>query len=145
MGIQKREFYEGAALHRLIRGAPTARITYEQPVFVLNARLQLLLKYSTAGRSPWAFTFAEDEQRMMLARAAHRPLIIGLICGADAIAALPFESFLEVAPLQSAALRVTCVRKHREHFEIRGPEGSLGKKIAPSDWERLAQLNGEAS
>jgi hypothetical protein len=56
MGIKKQEFYEGAALHILAQAGTIRSITYAAPFFTLNEELLVLLKYSTKGRSPWAFT-----------------------------------------------------------------------------------------
>ncbi len=65
------------------------------------------------------------------------PLVIGLICGAVGIAALPYDDYAGIASIQDTALRVSCKRNHREHFEIVGPDGTLRGKIAPADWSNL--------
>lgn len=137
MAIQKQEFYEGAALHQLIRGAGDVRIRYVAPFFVLDERIQIHLKYSTRVRSPWGFTFNPDEQQLLLQRAATLPLLVGLVCGADGIAVLSFDQYTNIAAPRMAAIRVACFRKHREHFEITGPDGAVPGKVAPSDWHRL--------
>lgn len=140
MGIQKQEFYEGAALHQLIRGlSGTVSIAHSPPFFVFDGRLQVHLKYSTAKRSPWGFTFTVDEQLLLRGRAYEMPLVIGLICGADGVAALPYENYIRIASLKDAAFRVSCRRNHREHFEICGPDGILPGKVAPSDWVKLLE------
>lgn len=137
MAIQKQEFYEGAALHQLIRGAGEVLIRYVSPLFILNDRLQIHLKYSTIVRSPWGFTFNPDEQQLLLKRAAELPLAIGLVCGADGIVVLSFEQYAEIACPRATAVRIGCSRKHREHFVVSGPDGIVPGKIAPSDWHRL--------
>lgn len=137
MAIQKQEFYEGAALHQLIRNCRRAQVTYAAPLFVFDDRMQVHLKYSTGVRSPWGFKFNPDEQELLHQRSNELPLIIGLICGADGIAALPFERFAMIAALRNAAVRISCFRKHREHFEVSGPDGIVPGKIPPSDWQRL--------
>lgn len=135
MGIQKQEFYEGAALYRLIRGSDEAkRIAYVPPFFIVDGCLQIYLKYSTAKRSPWSYTFMPEEQELLCQHARSMPVVIGLICGADGVAAVPYEDYLKVAPIKSAALRVSCKRNHREHFEVGGPNGTLPEKIAPASW-----------
>lgn len=139
MGIQKQEFYEGAALHQLIRGSNGIDIVYVPPFFVVDGSLQLHLKYSTGKRSPWGFTFMPDEQLLLQQRAQQMPLVIGLICGADGVAALPYDQFIRVAQVKSMALRVSCRRNHREHFEVGGPDGTLPGKVAPSEWVRLVE------
>ncbi|KLD77943.1 hypothetical protein FZ025_05925 [Xanthomonas hyacinthi] len=138
MGIQKQEFYEGAALYQVIRGSSgLTSISRSPPLFVLDGRLQVHLKYSTAKRSPWGFTFMPDEQLLLRQRAQEMPLVIGLICGADGVAALPYEAYARVAQVKSAALHISCRRSHRQHFEIGGPDGVLPNKVAPSDWVKL--------
>ncbi len=138
MSIQKQEFYEGAALHRLVCSAQrTLRIALESPLLVFDERLQVHFKHSTKKTSPWGFTFTPDEQAMLEQRARRLPLVIGLICGSDGIAALAHADYVRVAPRQSTALRIACWRRHREHFEISGPSGALPSKVAPSDWDRL--------
>ncbi|AZK89163.1 hypothetical protein BO993_21950 [Xanthomonas oryzae pv. oryzae] len=140
MGIQKQEFYEGAALHQLIRGSSRLiSIQHSPPLFVFGSDLQIYLKYSTAKRSPWAFTFMPEEQVVLRQSAQKMPLVIGLICGADGVAALPYEAYVCVAQMKSVALRVSCKRSHRKHFEIGGPDGILPNKVAPSDWVRLLE------
>jgi hypothetical protein len=138
MGIQKQEYYEGAALHQLIRGlsGPTS-ICHSPPFFVFGGSLQVHLKYSTGKRSPWGFTFMPEEQVLLQQHAEVMPLVIGLVCGADGVAALPYDDYAHVARIRGAALRVSCKRGHRQHFEICGPDGVLPGKVAPSDWARL--------
>lgn len=137
MGIQKQEFYEGAALHLLLRSGTDARISYESPCFVIDDRLIIHLKYSTAKRSPWGFTFTPEEQRLLKERCMHRALSIGLVCGHDGIASLPYSHYIKIAPISELAHRITCARLHRQHFEISGPHGTLSRKVPPSDWANL--------
>lgn len=137
MGIQKQEFYEGAALHQIIRHGPGASLVYSVPVFTLDARVQLHLKYCTGKRSPWGFTFTADEQLLLLDLVAQLPLVIGLVCGADGVVALPFSEYLTIANPRNAAMRISCFRKHRGHFEVWGPDGRVPRKIPSSDWRRV--------
>jgi len=137
MSIQKQEFYEGAALHQLIRGSSRVNVLHVPPMFVLDERIQIHLKYSTAKRSPWGFTFTPDERKLMAERVEALPLVIGLICGADGVAALSYDSYASIAPAHGGALHLSCRRSHRERFEISGPTGILPGKVAPSDWAKL--------
>ncbi|MFC3716511.1 hypothetical protein ACFONC_10130 [Luteimonas soli] len=137
MGIQKQEFYEGAALHVLLRGGAGAHVAYRNPFFLIDDRILIYLKYSTGIRSPWGFTFTAMEQRLLYRKSIELPVTIGLVCGSDGVAALPFASYAGIASLRGLALRVSCSRAHRKHFEIGGPDGMLGYKVPPSDWSRL--------
>lgn len=136
MAIKKQEFYEGAALHLLARAGHITSIRYQPPVFLIND-IVVLLKYSTKSRSPWGFTFMPDEQLMLHDHTSRVKVAVGLICGSDGIAAFSRDDFRTVAPLRDTAIHVSCYRQHGEHYEVNGPEGALGRKIAPSAWRHL--------
>ena len=137
MAIKKQEFYEGAALHLIARTGRIANIRYEPPFFMFNDRIAVLLKYSTKNRSPWGFTFTADEQNLLQEVAPRFQTVIGLICGADGVAAFGYESYLSVASPRNAAVHISCYRRHREHYEVAGPDGWLDRKVAPSSWRKI--------
>jgi hypothetical protein len=139
MAIKKQEFYEGAALHLLARSGRITSIRYEPPLFVVNNQLLVLLKYSTRGRSPWGFTFMPDEQVLLQNRASESKIVIGLICGADGVAAFTYDDYRSVAALRKAAVHIACYRQHGEHYEVKGPDGRLDGKVAPSNWQRILE------
>ena len=139
MAIKKQEFYEGAAIHILARSGGIAGIKYESPLFFVNNHLLVLLKYSTRGRSPWGFTFMPDEQMLLYKRGAESKIIIGLICGADGVAAFTYDAYLKIAALRDSAIHLACYRKHGEHYEVSGPDGTFERKVSPSNWQRILQ------
>lgn len=139
MAIKKQEFYEGAALHILARTGGITSIRYEAPFFLLNDQVLVILKYSTRGRSPWGFTFMPDEQVLLQNRAAEFKIIIGLICGADGVAAFTFDAYRSVATPRKSAVHIACYRQHGEHYEVNGPDGRLDGKVAPSNWQRILE------
>jgi hypothetical protein len=140
MRIQKQEFYEGAALHRLARNGGIKSLRYESPLFVVNGGVLVLLKYSTRGRSPWGFTFTGDEQALMKEKAAGSRLVVGLICGADGVVAFHYQDLISVAAHKKYSLHVACYRQHGEHYAVKGPDGVLDGKVPPSNWPRILQL-----
>jgi hypothetical protein len=137
VAIQKQEFYEGAALHRLIRAGHLATIRYEPPFFHINDSMYVTLKYSTRTRSPWAFTFMPAEQALLDATAANACLYIGLVCGSDGVVALNYRDLRPLAAPRATAVHVSCYRGHGQHYEVNGPDGRLSRKVAPSDWGRI--------
>jgi hypothetical protein len=139
MAIKKQEFYEGAALHLLARTGGITTVRYEAPFFILNSHLLIYLKYSTRGRSPWGFTFMPDEQVLLQTRASKFEVMIGLICGADGVAALSYEGYNRIATVRKSAVHVACYRKHSEYYEVNGPDGRLDEKIAPSNWRKILE------
>jgi hypothetical protein len=143
VAIKKQEFYEGAALHLLTRGGGIAGLRYEPPFFILNNDVLVCLKYSTKGRSPWGFTFTVDERRLLRTRARNRRLVIGLICGADGVAAISYEDYRSIAGRKRSAIHIACYRKHGKHYGVFGPEGKLDRTIAPSVWQRILESEEE--
>jgi len=139
MAIKKQEFYEGAALHLLARTGGITSISYEPPLFVVNNHLLVLLKYCTKGRSPWGFTFVPEEQVLLHNRSAESKIVIGLICGADGVAAFTYDDYRKIAAPRHSAVHVACYRKHWEHYEVSGPDGTLDRKVAPSNWQRILE------
>jgi hypothetical protein len=139
MAIKKQAFYEGAALHIVARAGGVTNIKYDAPFFLLNDRLLVFLKYCTKGRSPWGFTFTPSEQIILAERNAKSEIIIGLVCGADGVAAISYNSYLKLAQPQASALHIACYRQHNEHYEIKGPSGVLSNKVLPSRWQRILE------
>ena len=140
MAIKKQEFYEGAALHLLARTNGVMTIGYEAPFFVINNLVLVHLKYSTRGRSPWGFTFTTDEQVLLQKNASQLKIVIGLICGADGVAAFSYDADRTVAAIRKSSVHIACYRKHGEHYEVNGPDGTLDGKVAPSNWQRILEL-----
>jgi hypothetical protein len=143
MPIKKQEFYEGAALHLLARRGGISGLRYDPPFFILNEELTVYLKYSTKGRSPWGFSFAIDEQSLLYTRATGCSTVIGLVCGADGVAAIGYEDYVSIAARRKSATHISCYRRHGEHYEINGPDGRLSSKVPPSNWQKLLQYRGK--
>ena len=142
MTLKKQEFYEGAALHLLARTGSVTSLSYVSPFFYFNKSVAALLKYSTKGRSPWGFTFTPEEQTLLqeTARNAAFRTVIGLVCGSDGVASFTYQSFQEIAPPRAAALHLSCYRPHRNHYEVCGPDGTLSRKVAPSNWQKILEF-----
>ena len=138
MTIKKQEFYEGAALHLLIRSDLVKTIRYDAPFFWLNETLAAYLKYSTKGTSPWSFTFAPHEHGHLNRTSSQSRVFIGLICGSDGVAAIDSDEFMSIAPSRSRSIHLSCARLHGEQYEVSGPDGLLDRKIPPSRWRRIA-------
>jgi hypothetical protein len=139
LAIQKQEFYEGAALYRVIRSGAVTSIRCEMPFFLLNERVRVTLKYSTKGRSPWGFTFMPSEQVLMEEHAQAGELLIGLICGSDGVVVLRYEEYRSIATPRDSALRIACFRKHGKHYSVKGPDGRHPAKVSPSAWRRILE------
>lgn len=136
MAIKKQEYYEGAALFKIINSAKKISISRETPFFLLDDKRRIYLKYSTANQAPWSFTFSLSEQSL-IAKNYREPVIIGLICGGDGVVALPSSLLMEIANFIGVNFSISCRRSHGSYYEVAGPDGISRKKIAPSDWDRM--------
>ena len=139
MAIQKQEYYEGAALHSLIRRSGEVHIRYSHPFFVLNGCQRAYVKYSTRGRSPWGFTFTPDECDILSRQIDGEPVIVALVCGSDGVASVRLELILESRGSENGPFRVSCYRDHKKHYRLKGPLGWLESAVAPSSWERTLE------
>lgn len=137
MAIQKQEFYEGAAIHRMVCFGGLKTISLSNHFFLCNDELLIYFKYSTRNRSPWGFTFGPDENESIADRVKKNRVFIGLICGSDGVAVIEAQELLRIGPAKTSSVRIACFRKHGEYYRISGPEGELERKIRPSDWTRL--------
>lgn len=97
MAIKKQAFYEGAALHLLAQTGRLTSLQYFSPFFLLNDRVIAYVKYCTRSRSPWAFTFTQYEQIQLHNAASRLPVVLGLVCGADGVAAVPSSDYPRIA------------------------------------------------
>ena len=137
MSIKKQEFYEGAALHLLARNVDNLQLRYESPYFILNGEILVYFKYSTKGRSPWGFTLNATERKELDGCRAEYEMIVGLICGDDGVAAVSYDELSTLIDHSVDASHISCYRKHHEHYEVNGPNGTLSFKVAPSAWPRI--------
>ncbi len=80
-----------------------------------------------------------DEQVLLQDRASESQIIIGLICGADGVAAFPYDSYRKVATQRASAIHIACYRNHGEYYEVNGPDGTLDGKVAPSNWFKILE------
>jgi hypothetical protein len=78
-----------------------------------------------------------DEQVLLQSLAAESKVVIGLICGADGVAAITYDVYLKVAAPRQSAIHIACYRKHGEHYEVNGPDGKLDRKVPPSNWQKI--------
>lgn len=142
MAIQRLEFYEGAALHRLIRSLGEVRLRVDRGGFILDERLCIYFKYRTRTRSPWTFTFSANERKLITSHAMTMRVVVGLVCGSDGVAALEYHDFAAVAGDGDSQIAISCSRGYDEHYAVGGPATELSRKIAPSAWGRLLAKKG---
>ena len=137
MAFSKQAFYEGAALHSLIRTNVNVKVHYANPFYIVNDVVAVLFRYSTKNRSPWQFQFSILDHALLETESNKSKVVVGLICGADGIVALSYEKYAELKKSSDVSISISCYRNHGEHYEISGPNGVLDGKISPSTWQKI--------
>lgn len=143
MGVMKHEFYEGAAVLRLIKASRGLSVRHEAPFLVFERDLAVYLKYNARGRSPWGFAFSSEELASVRSRGAASPVFVALVCGSDGVVLLQEREVSILLGDGEAGGRIGCARSHGGHYHVSGPEGSLPSKIPPGRWTRLLSVGAE--
>ena len=135
--LDKSAYYHGAAIVRLIDDERCRSIRKRGHLgYIVNDRTFLFLKYTTGARSPWGFTFdQEDVDRCAKMAEEYDDLYIGLICGGDGICALYWHEVIIL--LGTTAGHISARRKHNHSYSLRGTEGTLTRKVPQNRWPSL--------
>ena len=135
--LEKLEYYHGAAIIRLLEDERCGDIKRHKLLgYVVNLHTFILLKYSTKGRSPWGFTFdQEDVDRASRVAADYQRVILGLICGGDGICAINWEEGRRLLADQPG--RIAVGRKHNHSYSVWGTAGELKWKVPVNRWPSL--------
>jgi len=139
--IEKREFYHGAALVRLLEDARCKRVGKHEFGYIVNDTTFVFLKYTTKSRSPWRFSFSIDEvRRLNLLASQFREIIISMVCGGDGVCAVSWRDASKL--LGDKAGWICARRKFNEQYSVAGQAGPLPGKISLRTWPSIAFGNG---
>lgn len=135
--LDKTEYYHGAAVVRLIRDKHCVSVRKRDNLgYVVNDRSFVLLKYTTKSRSPWGFTFdQEDVDRCVKMAEEYNSVYVGLVCASDGICALTWHEIDEL--LKGKAGRIAVDRKHNKSYSVWGTAGELKRKVSVNRWPGL--------
>lgn len=138
--IDKREFYHGAALVRLLEHPSCESVKRWRNVYVVNGETVVMIKYTTKHRSPWRFTFSQDDVRFIGSMlSSRRRLIVAFVNGGDGITALTTEEVHTV--LGDDPGWISMARKFHEQYAAAGSHGTLAQKCSVSRWPIVAFQN----
>lgn len=142
--LDRSEYYHGAAVVRLLehKGCRSVR-KRELLGYIVNETAFVLLKYTTKARTPWGFTFdQEDVDRCLRMASEYQAVVLGLICGGDGVCALHWQEVQ--ALLGDKPGRVAAGRRHNESYGVWGTLGELKRKVPVARWPSLLfELNTE--
>jgi len=135
--IDKQEFYHGAALIRLLSDPRCKSLTRHQMGYCINGSVFVILKYTTKHRSPWRYTFTNEEiNQIHEAAGSFAKTIIIFINAGDGISALSLNELDNV--LGSTIGWVSMSREFNEQYAASGSRGSLKHKISLTRWPGFA-------
>ncbi len=139
--IEKREFYHGAAIVRVLEDERCVSLRKKELLgHVLNDQTFVFLKYTTKGRSPWIFTFdQEDVDRCYRMLNEYSRVVLGLICGGDGVCALDWTDARKLLDHKPGTISVK--RKHNESYGVSGSIAKLQRKIPVGSWPILLFQN----
>lgn len=134
--LEKQDFYWGAALVRLLDDSRCTSLTKRETGYVVNGDAFIALKYTTKSRTPWRFTFGEDEfGRLIGAAGCYRSAVIALVCGGDGICAISWTEIDSILGHQSGWVSVK--RDFHKQYGVAGSKASLDRKISVRDWPSI--------
>ena len=131
--IDKQEFYHGAALIRLLADNRCIRVCGRDFGYEVNDKVFIHFKYSTKVRSPWGFTFNDDEiSKLDKMKETHERIMVALICDGDGICALDWYTIFELLGAKSGRLAIK--RDFNKQYTIWGAADCLNHKVSNKEW-----------
>jgi len=132
--LDKAEYYHGAAVVSLLENDNAFSIRKKGFLgYVVNDKIFVFLKYTTKAKTPWRFTFdQEDIDRCLKMSAEHQGVVFGLVCGGDGICGLKWNEVRSL--LGDKPGWISAKRKHNESYAVAGSENELERKITVGRW-----------
>lgn len=100
--------------------------------YVVNWKLPVYVKYSTARKGPWSFSFQSAHQDMQAGLVGeYGECVTVLVCGRDGIVAVPYVDMIGVIGCcSSAQVGVTVYRRHNQMYQVKGRDGVLERRVS---------------
>lgn len=136
--IDKFEYYHGAAIVRLLQDE-RCRALHRKGLlgYVVNENTFLFVKYTTKARTPWRFTFdQEDVDRANKMSEDYDQVLVPMVCGGDGICVITWDEAVRL--LGNAPGFIATARKHNEQYAVWGALEELKHKVSFRRWPSLA-------
>jgi hypothetical protein len=136
--IDDYELYQGIVLRNIIVSADLSIIIRpfvkegRISAFVINARIGVFIKHSSARMSPWRFTFTLDQVSDLLdLEAKFFDSFVVFVCGTDGLVTLDVASLHRIVTFDGAEKAWVAIdRKPRSQYGVWGNRAELPNKIA---------------
>ena len=131
--ISDHELLHGAALLKLIEHVPQVSIRHHamiHPSLYVLERGEIiravLLKFSTRRKSPWQFTFSQQEESAIVAFKNSNldiSLHFGLVCHKDGVCCVDYSDLMNLMPDGTvASRRIGVARQPSGSYHLSGPD-----------------------
>jgi hypothetical protein len=146
--IPEYQFYHGALLHEIVITAKcevhiTLQNSQGRPdAYVIDGRVGLLIKHSSARITPWSFTFTKEQiAELHKLRAATRICFVCFVCGEDGFVCVRDSEFVEIlTPTESDMASIRVDRRPRKMYGVSSSGKSLDGKLANGVQEIIAEI-----
>jgi hypothetical protein len=135
--LDKSAYYHGAAVIPILEDSRCRSIRRLGSLgYLVNDDIFLFIKYTTKERSPWRFTFdQEDVDRSINMAAQYRRLVFGFVCGSDGVCAIDWPQGREL--LGERPGWIAAARKHNHSYSVWGTNAELKRKVSLGKWPAL--------
>jgi hypothetical protein len=142
------QFFHGAVLHEIIIGAgreikiALRHFSGRPDAFVIEGRIGLLIKHSSARITPWQFTFTKDQLTELHAlRLETSVCFVALVCGKDGFVCIRDVNLIEIlTPTDGDLISVRVERRPRKQYGVSSSGNSLNEKLAKGAQEIISEL-----
>jgi hypothetical protein len=144
------QFYHGALLHDVITGASkaisieVADVAGRRNCYVVQGRIGLLIKHSSARITPWGFSFnKENFLELHELRSRTQVCFVGLVCGEDGFVCVRDRDFVQIAtPTEMELVSLRVERRPRKMYRVSSSGNALDRKVARGVADILQELDG---
>ncbi|OGI68714.1 hypothetical protein A2738_00170 [Candidatus Nomurabacteria bacterium RIFCSPHIGHO2_01_FULL_42_15] len=134
--IDKLQYYHGAAIVALLENENFSVKKKGLLGYVVNEKVFVFLKYTTKARSPWRFSFdQEDIDRCLKMESEYSTVILGLVCGGDGVCALTWKEARSLLSTNPGWISVQ--RKHNKSYGVAGSISKLKGKVSVRRWSNI--------
>ncbi len=135
--LDKSAYYHGAAIVAVLEDSRCRSIGKKGSLgYVVNSNIFLFIKYTTKSKSPWRFTFdQEDIDRCIKMGGEYDRIVLGLVCGGDGVCGVAWEEARSMLGMKAGWL--AAARKHNQSYEVWGPENKMTRKVSLRRWPTL--------
>lgn len=134
--INKGDFYHGATILKAVEDPRNICINFNKIGYIINSTNLAIIKYSTKSKSPWKFTFTNNDLANIVdSYSSTLHIYIILVCASDGFCALKYQETLKLLNEEPGVISVR--RKFNEQYSVFGHGRQLENKISLNRWPKI--------